>query len=133
MLRARGGCRDGCGSRRRRLSRPGRRARPRRRAAGRGGFPTRPGVADNSHCTPKSAEIFRGFFTAKSEHNLTALMSYFSTAEHHLHRPPAWVSACRAVRAVDSTFASAFASAPASAISIPCASSVTQEAPLSSS
>lgn len=51
-------------------------------AAGSGtrGLPYPSGVTDTSHCTPEAAEIFRGFFTAKREHNLTALMSYFSTA-----------------------------------------------------
>ena len=61
---------------------------------------------------------FRGFFTAKSEHNLTALMSYFSAAN------TIYIDACLGIslpswKAVDSTFASAFASAPASAISYP--------------
>jgi hypothetical protein len=31
-----------------------------------------------SHATPRVAEIFRGFYTAKSEHNAAELMSYFS-------------------------------------------------------
>ena len=89
-------------------------------AAGSGtrGLPYPSGVTDTSHCTPEAAEIFRGFFTAKSEHNLTALMSYFSTAN------TTYIDACLGVslpswKAVDSTFASAFTSAPASAISYP--------------
>ena len=32
------------------------------------GLPYPPDVTDTSHCTPEAAEIFRGFFTAKSEH-----------------------------------------------------------------
>ena len=36
------------------------------------------GVTDTSHASPRVAEIFRGFFTAKSEHNAPALMNYFS-------------------------------------------------------
>jgi hypothetical protein len=39
---------------------------------------TTAGVTDTSHCTPEVAEIFRGFYTAKSEHNAAKLMSYFS-------------------------------------------------------
>jgi len=35
-------------------------------------------VTDTSHCTEEAAAIFRGFFTAKSEHNAAALMSYFA-------------------------------------------------------
>ena len=79
-------------------------------AAGGGtrGLPYPSGVTDTSHCTPEAAEIFRGFFTAKSEHNLTALMSYFSTAN------TTYIDACLGIslpswEAVDSTFASAFA------------------------
>jgi hypothetical protein len=89
-------------------------------AAGSGtrGLPYPSGVTDTSHCTPEAAEIFRGFFSAKSGHNLTALMSYFSMAN------TIYIDACLGVslpswEAVDSTFASAFASAPTSAISYP--------------
>jgi hypothetical protein len=77
-----------------------------------------PGGTDTSHCTPEAAAIFRGFFTAKSEHDLTALMSYFSTAN------TTYIDACLGIslpswEAVHSTFAPVFASAPASAISYP--------------
>ena len=50
-------------------------------AAGGGdqGLPYPSSVTDTSHATPEVAEIFRGFFTAKSEHDIPALMSYFST------------------------------------------------------
>jgi hypothetical protein len=86
--------------------------------SGRHGLPYPSGVTDTSHCTPEAAGIFRGFFTAKSEHDLTALMSYFSAAN------TTYIDACLGVSlpswaAVDSTFATAFASAPASAISYP--------------
>jgi hypothetical protein len=82
------------------------------------GIPYPAGVTDTSHCTPGAAAVFRGFFTAKSKHDLTALMPYFSTAD------TTYIDACLGVslpswEAVDSTFASAFASAPASAISYP--------------
>src|ERR1700722_12465127 len=41
-------------------------------------LPYPPGVTDTSHCTPEVAEIFRGFYSAKSEHDAARLMSYFS-------------------------------------------------------
>jgi hypothetical protein len=86
--------------------------------SGPGGTPYPSGVTDTSHCTREAAAVFRGFFTAKSDHDLTALMSYFSTAN------TTYIDACLGVslpswEAVDSTFASAFAGAPASAISYP--------------
>jgi hypothetical protein len=43
-----------------------------------GGLPYPAGVTDTSHCTREVAEIFQGFYTAKSEHNAKKLMSYFS-------------------------------------------------------
>jgi hypothetical protein len=48
--------------------------------SGNQGLPYPAGVTDTSHCTPGAAAVFRGFFTAKSKHDLTALMSYFSQA-----------------------------------------------------
>jgi len=45
-----------------------------------GRLPYPSGVTDTSHCTPEAAEIFRGIFTAKSEHDAATLLSYFSTA-----------------------------------------------------
>ena len=82
------------------------------------GLPYPSGVTDTSHCTPEAAAVFRGFFTAKSEHDLTALMSYFSTAN------TTYIDACLGIslpsgQAVASTFGPAFASAPAAAISYP--------------
>ena len=86
--------------------------------SGPGGLRYPSGVTDTSHCTPEVAGIFRGIFTAKSEHDAARFMSYFSTAN------TTYIDACLGVslpswEAVDSTFASAFASAPASAISYP--------------
>jgi hypothetical protein len=83
-----------------------------------GRLPYPPDLTDTSHCTAEAAEIFRGFFTAKSEHDATTLMSYFSPAN------TTYIDACLGIslptwEAVDATFASAFASAPASAISYP--------------
>ena len=82
------------------------------------GLPYPPDVTDTSHCTPEAAAIFRGFFTAKSEHDTAGLMSYFSKAN------TTYIDACLGIslpswQAVETTFASAFASAPASAISYP--------------
>ena len=79
------------------------------------GLPYPPDVTDTSHCTSEAAEIFRGFFTAKSEHDIAALMSYFSTAN------ATYIDACLGIplygwEAINSEFAN-FASLPASAIS----------------
>jgi hypothetical protein len=81
------------------------------------GLPYPPDVTDTSHCTPEAAEIFRGFFTAKSEHDIAALMSYFSTAN------ATYIDACLGIplygwQAINSEFTN-FASLPASAISYP--------------
>jgi hypothetical protein len=53
-------------------------APPAAAAAKQGRLPYPPGVTDTSHCTPEVAEIFRGFYSAKSEHDAARLMSYFS-------------------------------------------------------
>jgi hypothetical protein len=95
-------------------------------AAGSGtrGLPYPFGVTDTSHCTPEAAETFRGFFTAKSEHNLTALMSYFSTAN------TTYIDACLGVslpswEAVDSTgMAAALSSRTPSPVATPPTSGI---------
>ena len=86
-------------------------------AAG-GNLPYPPGVTDASHAAPAVAEVFRGVFTAKSEHNLAAFMSYFSTAN------AVYIDACLGValsgwQAISTEFTGLFASAPASAVSYP--------------
>ncbi len=43
-----------------------------------GTLPYPPDVTDTSHATREVAEIFRGYYTAKSEHNAAKLLSYFS-------------------------------------------------------
>jgi hypothetical protein len=86
--------------------------------SGTGGLPYPAGVTDTSHCTPGATAVFRGFFTAKSKHDLTALMSYFSTADTTYIDASLGVS-LSSWEAVKSTFGTAFASAPASAISYP--------------
>jgi hypothetical protein len=85
---------------------------------GAGGLPCPSDVTDTSHCTKEVAGIFRGFFTAKSEHNAAAFMSHFSMAN------ATYIDACLGVtlpgwQAINSLFTSTFASAPASAISYP--------------
>jgi hypothetical protein len=82
------------------------------------GLPYPSGVTDTSHCTPEVAGIFRGIFTAKSEHDATSFMSYFSQAN------TTYMDACLGVtltgwEAVDNEFTSIFASVPTSAISYP--------------
>ena len=86
--------------------------------SGTGGLPYPAGVTGTSHCTPGAAAVFRGFFTAKSRHDLAALMSYFSTANTTYIDASLGVS-LSSWEAVKSTFGTAFASAPASAISYP--------------
>jgi hypothetical protein len=81
------------------------------------GLPYPPGVTDTSHCTAEAAAIFRGFFTAKSEHDIPTVMSYFSQAN------TTYIDASLGValpswQAVNSEF-STFTSLPAAAISYP--------------
>ncbi len=42
------------------------------------GEPPYPDIVDTSHATKKAAEVFRGFFTAKSAHDPVKLMTYFA-------------------------------------------------------
>ena len=37
-----------------------------------------PEIVDASHATPKAAEFFHSFFTAKSRHDVDATMNHFS-------------------------------------------------------
>jgi hypothetical protein len=76
------------------------------------------GVTDTSHCTPEVAGIFRGIFTAKSEHDAATFMSYFSRAN------TVYMDACLGVslsswQAANDFFTPFFASAPAAAIAYP--------------
>jgi hypothetical protein len=86
-------------------------------ADGNQGLPYPSGVTDTSHCTPEVAAIFRGFFTAKSEHDIPTVMSYFSQAN------TTYIDASLGValpswQAVNSEF-STFTTLPAAAISYP--------------
>src|ERR1700722_20106561 len=76
------------------------------------------GVTDTSHCTPEVAAIFRGLFTAKSEHDAAAFLSYFST------KNTVYIDACLGVvmsgwSALNAFFTPFFASVPADAIAYP--------------
>jgi hypothetical protein len=76
------------------------------------------GVTDTSHCTPEVAEIFRGLFTAKSEHDVPALMSYFSRAN------TTYIDAILGIaltswEAVNDEFTMLFPTLPATALSYP--------------
>jgi len=86
--------------------------------SGTGEPPYPPDVTDTSHCTPEAAAIFRGVFTAKSEHNLAAFMSYFSTANASYFDASLGVPLV-GWKAINNEFSAIFGSAPASAISYP--------------
>jgi len=82
------------------------------------GLPYPPDVTDTSHCTPEVAEIFRGFFTAKSEHDAAGVMSYFSQAN------TVYADACLGAiftswQALSDFFTPYLPSRPAAAISYP--------------
>jgi hypothetical protein len=84
---------------------------------GTGRLPYPSGVTDASHCTPEVAAIFRGFFTAKSEHDTAAMMSYFSRTNTTYIDASLGV-ALTSWQAVNSEF-STFTKRPAAAISYP--------------
>ena len=75
-------------------------------------------MSPTSHCTPEAAAIFRGVFTAKSEHDAASFVSYFSTCEHRLHGCLPGRHPVRLV-AVNDFFTPFFATAPAAAIAYP--------------
>jgi hypothetical protein len=82
------------------------------------GLPYPPDVTDTSHCTTEVAEIFRGFFTAKSEHDAAGVMSYFSKAN------TVYADACLGAiftswQALSDFFTPYLPSRPAAAISYP--------------
>jgi hypothetical protein len=89
-----------------------------RTGSGNQGLPYPSGVTDTSHCTPEAAEIFRGIFTAKSEHDAATFLSYFSQAN------TAYMDAVLGVilagfAEVSGFFTPFLASVPAAAISYP--------------
>lgn len=80
--------------------------------------PYPPQVTDTSHCTPEAAAIFRGFFTAKSNHDVPRMMSYFSKA-NTTYIDAALGVALPSWQAARDTFTSLFPPLPADAISYP--------------
>lgn len=87
-------------------------------ASGSRGLPYPADATDTSQCTPEVAEIFRGFFTAKSEHDATEVMSYFSRAD------TVYADACLGAiftswQALSDFFTSYLPTRPATAISYP--------------
>jgi hypothetical protein len=90
-----------------------------RTAGGGTGRPPCPsGVTDTSHCTPEAAEIFRGVFTAKSEHDAATFLSYFSTAST-VYMDAVLGVALPGLQAVSGFFTQYLPSLPAAAISYP--------------
>jgi hypothetical protein len=90
-----------------------------RTAGGGTGRPPYPsGVTDTSHCTPEAAEIFRGVFTAKSEHDAATFLSYFSTA-NTVYMDAVLGVALPGLQAVSGFFTQYLPSLPAAAISYP--------------
>jgi hypothetical protein len=86
--------------------------------SGNRGLPYPPEVTDTSHCTPDVADILRGFFTAKSQHDVPTVMSYFSRAN------TVYIDACLGIALtswdeVNTLFTSFFPKLPATALSYP--------------
>lgn len=75
-------------------------------------------VTDTSHCSPAVAEILRGFFTAKSEHNTAELLSYWSKT--NVYYVDAGLGAVLPNRdALNGFYVSTFANVPPTALSYP--------------
>jgi hypothetical protein len=86
--------------------------------SGTDGLPYPSGITDTSHCSPEAAAIFRGVFTAKSEHDAVRFMSYFSKDN------AVYIDACLPAvlagwQVINAEFTSIFGSAPAAAVSYP--------------
>jgi hypothetical protein len=86
--------------------------------SGTGRLPYPSGVTDTSHCTPEVAAIFRGIFTAKSEHDAASFMSYFSRANTVYMDAVLGVS-FSSWQEADDYFSSVLPPLPAAAISYP--------------
>src|ERR1700744_2444598 len=82
------------------------------------GKPAYPQITDTSHASARAASIFKGFFTAKSEHDPDAMMTYFSkTDAYYIDASsgnvwPSWDS-------LNQVFHAFLPNAPATAISYP--------------
>ena len=82
------------------------------------GLPYPPQVTDTSHCSVEVADLLRGFFTAKSRHDVGAVMSYFSRAN------TVYIDACLGIaltgwEAVNELFTTVLPTLPATALSYP--------------
>jgi hypothetical protein len=82
------------------------------------GLPYPPQVTDTSHCTVEVADLLRGFFTAKSRHDVGTVMSYFSTTN------TVYIDACLGIaltgwEAVNELFTTVLPTLPATALSYP--------------
>jgi hypothetical protein len=75
-------------------------------------------LTDTSHCTPEVADLLRGFFTAKSQHDVPLVMSYFSRA-NTVYIDASLGIALTSWSEVNDVFTSVFPKLPASALSYP--------------
>jgi hypothetical protein len=82
------------------------------------GLPYPADITDTSHCTPEAAEIFRGFFTAKSEHDAAGVMSYFAKA-NTMYADACLGAVFTSWQALSGFFTPYLPSRPAAAISYP--------------
>lgn len=75
-------------------------------------------VLDTSHCTVEVAEIFRGFFAAKSAHDVPGVMSYFSK-DNTVYIDASLGIPLTGWQEVNDVFTSLFRTLPAAALSYP--------------
>ncbi|WP_194896783.1 hypothetical protein [Catenulispora pinisilvae] len=87
-------------------------------AGGKTGLPYPPAVVDTSHCTPEVAELLRGFFAAKSRHDVPRVMSYFSRA-NTIYIDANLGTALMSWQQVNDLFTAYFPKVPATALSYP--------------
>lgn len=82
------------------------------------GLPYPSQVTDTSHCTPEVARLLRGFFVAKSRHDVAAVMSYFSRA-NTVYIDAVLGIALNSWQQVSDEFTMLFPTLPATALSYP--------------
>ncbi|MBS2532141.1 hypothetical protein KGQ20_05090 [Catenulispora sp. NF23] len=85
---------------------------------GTAGLPYPPAVVDTSHCTAEVAELLRGFFAAKSRHDVPRVMSYFSRA-NTVYIDANLGTALMSWQQVNDLFTAYFPKVPATALSYP--------------
>jgi len=81
-------------------------------------LPYLPDATDTSHCSPEVAEVLRGFFAAKSRHDVPRVMSYFSRANTTYIDANLGV-ALTSWQQVNDVFTSIFPTLPSTALSYP--------------